>query len=1063
MKFDLTQPGLYYLLNTPEIQAELKKLNLTEKALYEQKVDTDAIARMMARKISDEVERFIADKLDKASKEDNKKPNWIHEAIKSLPDMPDIKEFAAQAIPADESVKKQILTEIKLLSDASETVRPTTGLMESELIVPNGRSPQLGSEISHELKSCERADWLVSFIKLRAIRAFYPQLQQYCGKANPDGSPRLRVATTTYIGATDPEALRLLFNLPNTQVKVCFNTSQTRLHAKAYIFHRKTQFGSAYIGSANLSTPALSSGLEWTVKVAQQEIPHLWERSIVEFESCWNDPNFELCTIDDLDRIKDALANSKVITKRAPGASDDHLRTYFAFHPHAYQAKMILELKAEREAGKTRHLIASATGTGKTIVAAFDYAEMAKTLGRNPRLLFLAHRRDIIRHARDKYRAVLQNPQFGVLISGTDRFSSSNAEQIFCTVQSWKSHIRDELAPDFFDLIVMDECHRSAASSFQEILEFYGKAIEQGKTDILGLSATPFRTDGKGILDYFGGGFTHELSLAEAIEHGHIVPFTYFGIDDDVDYTSVVWGQGEEKAIEEILQNNGKHLQNVHQAAISHVADLKQLRAIGFCAGLKHARAACDYFNAKGIPSVVLSGESTDQERTKVVDQMSELTPGVNVIFTADLFNEGVDVPCVNAVFMMRPTNSPVIFLQQLGRGLRHAPLQYGKEDLLVLDFVGNHNEKYKGFDRFRFLSTRRDIPVGDQIRQGMPFVPAGCAITLTEQAREKILKNITAHLKSLRGNALKQHLITTIREAKQHLPLARLMEEISVESPAPIYNYTLPAALESVALNVAGPDEENGRKLNAMAQMDCPWMIHAWSKILKGQTHDMSPEDVRMAKFFLLSSFNDKVKPKTVDAVWHEFAQQNGLFRDILEFLEWRTTKVVPATRITFDETSKYLELHRSYNSKQISAAIGSSGMTIQSGVFFNEERQTDSFFITRLKNEKEFSPTTMYKDHAKSQTIIHWESPNSTKIDSLVGRRYTTNTTRKMLFIRQSKKTVYDITGEYQTRSTTSNYIFVGPVKRVIEYSGECPIGIDYELEYPLPADVYEFTRGA
>ena len=370
MKFDLTQPGLYYLLNTPEVKAEIERLNLGEKATYEEKTDADTIARMMARAISDEIEKFIADKLKEEAAKKDRSDDWVHDALKNLPETIELKNAAARTLPAEGTTDKNILKEIKLIPDADETERPNTDLTESELIVPNGRSLQLGNEIERELKSCESADWLVSFIKLKAIRAFYPQLQQFCGRANADGSPRLRIATTTYMGATDLEALKLLFKLPNTELKVCFNTSQTRLHAKAYIFHRKTQFGSAYIGSANLSSQALTSGLEWTIKVAQQEIPHLWARSIVEFESCWNDENFETCTEGDIDRIRAALNDNRVqIATCKKTVSDESLRSYITIHPHSYQAKMVAELAAERGLGKHRHLIASATGTGKTIVA----------------------------------------------------------------------------------------------------------------------------------------------------------------------------------------------------------------------------------------------------------------------------------------------------------------------------------------------------------------------------------------------------------------------------------------------------------------------------------------------------------------------------------------------------------------------------------------------------------------------------------------------------------------------------------------------------------------------
>lgn len=1065
MKYDLSKPGLYYLLNTPEVKSELEKLHLDTKASFEKKPDPDMIAKLMAKAISEEVEKYIADKLKVESAKTDKADEWIYEALRELPERVELKEAARKNLPANEIEERQILKEIKLMDNADDTERPTTELTESELIVPNGRSIQLGNEISKELKSCETADWLVSFIKLKAIRAFYPQLQQFCGKANFDGTPRLRIATTTYMGATDVEALKLLFALPNTQIKVCFNTSQTRLHAKAYIFKRKTQFGSAYIGSANLSSAALSSGLEWTVKIAQQEVKHLWERAVAEFDTCWNDENFELCNADSVDRIREALNDNRISFSSAKKrVSDESLRTYITIHPHSYQKKMIAELAAEREAGKHRHLIASATGTGKTIVAAFDYAYTAKKLGKNPKLLFLAHRKDIVEQAREKYRAVLQQPLFGALISETDDFDSSQANQIFCTVQSWLTHVCHKVDRNFFDLIVMDECHHAAASTYKEIIDFYSPRIDAGRADLLGLSATPFRADGKDIRQLFGGDFTHELSLAEAIEHGHIVPFTYFGVDDDVDYSKVTWGQGDAKQVEEILHDNGKHLQNVHQTVIKHVPDLNALRAVGFCAGLAHARAARDCFNQQGIKSVVLSGESSAAERAEAMRAIEKMDPEVKVIFTADLFNEGVDIPSVNTVLMMRPTNSPLIFLQQLGRGLRIAPPQYQKDDLLVLDFVGNHNAKYKGFERYLFMSTRKDIPLQEQIKSGMPFVPAGCSITLTKQSQIKVLRNIQEHMATLRGNTLKAHLINVIRAAKTHLPLRRLMDEISASSPAPIFRCTTPASLEREALGIDGPDDDLGKKFNALSQTDSPAMINAWIKLLSGNTEGMSPEDVRTAKFFLLSSFDQGVTISNLDAIWHRTLSWTGMSRDLKEFLEWRQSKCTPMQRIVFPQTSNYLELHRSYNSKQIAAALGTEGMTIQGGVYFSKKSNCDSFFITRLKSDRDFSPTTMYKDHAKSQSIFHWESPNNTTLSSAPGQRYVSNEFSKMLFIRQSKKQMMDITGSYPLGSQmTSNYIFLGPVKNVLSHEGECPIGIDYELQYSIPADVYEYARSA
>ncbi len=239
--------------------------------------------------------------------------------------------------------------------------------------------------------------------------------------------------------------------------------------------------------------------------------------------------------------------------------------------------------------------------------------------------------------------------------------------------------------------------------------------------------------------------------------------------------------------------------------------------------------------------------------------------------------------------------------------------------------------------------------------------------------------------------------------------------------------------------------------------------MINAWIKVLSGSTEGMTPDDIKYAKFFLLSAFDSRVKMDNVDEVWNKIMARTGVNRDLCEFLEWRQSKCAPLNYQVFPETSKYLELHRSYNSKQIYAALGTNGMTQMGGVYYSRIRRADAFFITRLKGDRDFSPTTMYKDHAKSQTIFHWESPNNTTLISEPGKRYISDDCVKMLFIRQSKRKQMDITGSYPIGNHTSNYVFLGPIRRVLSHEGECPIGIDYELEYPIPADVYEYARGA
>lgn len=1060
MKSDLSKSGLFFLLNTPELRERLRNLQLLEgRAVFDEKVDPAIISRLVSKTISEEIEQYIADKISNLSEEELKTPNWINKIVNEIPGHGGLSE---NTIPIDDKVLK----EIKISRDAAKTSRPTTELNECTLVVPNGRTPNLGNEIRLELKSADHADWLVSFIRLSAIKAFYPELQAFCGQSNSDGIPRLRIATTTYIGATELKALELLFNLPNTEIKICFNTSQTRLHAKAYLFRRQSAFSTAYIGSANLSAPAMSSGMEWTVKVAQSEIPYLYSQAVQAFEGCWNDQNFELCTKEDLPRIKDALKASQIKMSQAePREEGDYLRSVVLL-PHPFQVKMLESLSAEREEGKSRHLVVSATGTGKTMVAAFDYAKQISSLGRYPKLLYIVHRKDILIGAAKKYRAVLRNGNFGYVPSNGETLTSENGNQVFCTPQTWKNHFKDngQYTADFFDVIVMDECHHSEAKSYQELLEYYKESIDQGKTDLLGLTATPFRTDGEDIRPFFGGDFTHELSLSEAIENGHIVPFNYFGIDDDTDFTDVEWGSGaSEGEIEAAIAHNGQYLPHVYQTLTEYVQSTDTLRGIGFCAGLEHAKRACDYMNEKGVKSAFLSGSSSPEERKKVIDDMSAIPPKTNMVFVADLFNEGVDIPCVNTALMMRPTNSPLVFIQQLGRGLRVAPVEYGKNELLVLDFVGNHNSKFKGFSRYVQMSTRNDIPIDKQIEMGMPFLPSGCSITLTRQAREKVLRNIKDYTAALRGQTLKRHLVECIRNAGQEMDLKELMNILSVESPAPIYKVSRPSLLNAEALQGQTIEDDKYKNFNNIAQNDSRAMLELWVKLLNGQETGISPQDIQTAKFFLLSAFYPSINLSQTDSTWNNFVSQHGMVKDMLDFLKWRASRIEPLQIITFPKTGNFLELHRTYNSKQISAAIGQNGSVIMQGINYNRHTQLDSFFVTINKSETEFTPSTMYQDYAKSPKIFHWETPSRMTTDTREVQRYLDDNSTKMIFIRQNKKANLDVTGQYDISNSTSYYTFLGPVKKALGHENENPVGIDFEMEYEIPADVFAYAKGS
>jgi HKD family nuclease len=377
-------------------------------------------------------------------------------------------------------------------ADPMETaaLRPDTPLARSALLTGARLDPSLASQLSKEFAAADRVDILCSFIKWSGIRLLMDALRVLTATPHPDG-PRLRVISTSYMGATDANAIEALRDLPNTQVKVSYDTERTRLHAKAYLVHRTTGFGSAYIGSANVSRAALSEGLEWTSKISQYELPHLWQKIVATFETYWNDDEFEAFDGNALPRLREAISR-----ERTRGTVEKSELPTFDLRPYPFQEEILDAMAAEREVqGKNRHLVVAATGTGKTMIAAFDYKRWSGT--RKPSLLFIAHREEILRQALGTYRAVLRDQNFGdILVGGT---TPEQYDHLFCSIHSYNSRDLHNLPADRFDYIVVDEFHHAAAPSYRRLLDTTRPRV------LLGLTATPERADGLDVLTPFGG------------------------------------------------------------------------------------------------------------------------------------------------------------------------------------------------------------------------------------------------------------------------------------------------------------------------------------------------------------------------------------------------------------------------------------------------------------------------------------------------------------------------------------------------------------------------------
>jgi superfamily II DNA or RNA helicase/HKD family nuclease len=640
--------------------------------------------------------------------------------------------------------------------DQQFPISPEMGLAVPWLFTAGKGSPSLLQEIRRELASSDQVDILVSFITVSGVRKLQDVLEQITAKggAQTQGQAqpktRLRILTTTYTGATEARALDELARLPGCEVRVSLDGRRTRLHAKAWLFQRKTGFGSAYVGSANLSGAALTGGLEWTVKLTQRAQEALFSRAVAHFETLWADSEFQSY---DPDNVEHRQALAAALGRESFSSETAATISFFDLQPKTYQQEMLEQLIAERAHGRTRNLLVAATGTGKTVVAAFDYRNTCRTEGGRPRLLFVAHREEILRQAMRTYREVLREPEFGELLTGG--YQPERWDHLFATIDSVTS--RDLLATvgaDYWHTVVVDECHRLAADRF----DAFAKAVRP--TVLLGLTATPERSDGQPISQYFDerpdGSPAVELRLWHALDLQLLAPFEYYACDDATDFSSVPWDRpGEREAVDNLVTGNDVRARLVVNEWRRLAADAKQSRAIVFCVSVAHAEFMTGWFNRVGLPAACVVGTTPSEERRRAPQRL--LSGELCALVTVDLYNEGIDLPMVDTLLLLRPTQSPVLFQQQIGRGLRLAP---GKESCLVLDFVGQHRTEFR-FDRLLSSLTglsRRELV--DGVENGFGSLPPGCHIHLQRQTREQVLQGLRA-LTSQNWRRLKTELQT--------------------------------------------------------------------------------------------------------------------------------------------------------------------------------------------------------------------------------------------------------------------------------------------------------------
>lgn len=911
---------------------------------------------------------------------------------------------------------------------------PLVPLLDTTLLTNAPGEPHVGRQIRAEIASADRIDVVMAFIRRTGILPLVEHLRAHVAAGRP-----LRVLTTTYTSSTEAEALDLLHDLGAT-VRVSYDTTSTRLHAKAWLFHRHSGYSTAYVGSSNLTHSAQVSGLEWNVRVSEARNRTVIEKVAAVFESYWEQPDFERY---DADRFL------KASQREQSGAT--YLLPPIELRLEPFQERLLEHIAIAREQGRHRNLLVSATGTGKTVMAAVDYARLRARMPR-ARLLFVAHREEILEQSRTTFRIALRDATFGEMWVGGQR--PRDFDHVFASIQSLSANSLEHLDPSHFDVVVVDEFHHAAASSYERLLH-HVQPIE-----LLGLTATPERSDGLPVLQWFDHHIAAELRLWDAIDQHRLVPFAYYGIADTLDLRDIPWRRGrgyDVQVLSGVITSTDVWARRVLQECTRHLGVLDRVRALGFCVSVDHARYMARVFTDAGVSAQAIWSETPDADRRHALAALK--SGSLSVLFAVDLFNEGVDVPQIDALLMLRPTDSPVLFLQQLGRGLRKAP---GKSLCTVLDFVGQHRREFRFHRRYGALLGGSRLQVERQVEQDFPFLPAGCHMQLDRVARERVLENIRLAVPSLWRE--KANELARLAEHQVHITLSEYLTESGLELEDVYRGDRGWSSLREAArlpVKASGAHEVALRRAcGRLLHVDDHERLDTWRAWLAADTPPdvslASPREFRLLRM-LLAAVLDTVADASLSVadgaqmLWAH-PQVCGELRELFDVLAARISHLSHPLASRLDVP---LRTHARYTRTEIMAACAGVELVRarpwREGVYFARDVGADLLAFTLDKTDGQFSPTTRYRDYAISRELVHWESQSGTRADSPTGRRYREHVAQGSgiwLFARLNV--------------SERAFTFLGPATYV-KHDAELPMGITWRLQHALPGDLFQAFAAA
>lgn len=1056
-------PGVYETLISEAIQERLIDKSAKGYHIAKEKIDSADSNTFFANYLAGIVSNILKDikrnNSNETISEQIKRNNEIFQFIQDKWEV----DLSADMLSVEKEFLRGIYTTVGLTKEEVEkraSIHPSSGYRVSNLFIGSNRDLSIDEEMRRDILTSDNIDLMVSFILFTGLRLIIEELEKFVKKGG-----RLRVITTTYMGNSDPKALKRLLELKelgDVEIKVSYTATQERLHAKAYLFNRKNGLNTAYIGSSNLSKSAFTKGLEWNMRVTSIENKHIIEKAQASFDSYWNNENFEAIENEkDLRKFENAISQER---HKQVGDYGDCSDIVVRFERKTHQIKVLEQLQYEREViGSYRNLIIAATGTGKTAISAFDFKdynkEFRKLHKRNARLLFVVHREQILKQARATFRSVMADGNFGEIWTGNIRPSDEGSlEHLFVTVQTFSSRLEDfkRLGEKYYDYIVIDEVHHATADTYRKVFEIFSPEI------LIGLTATPERMDGKLIAPDFNDRFAAEIRLYDALNQQLLCPFQYFCVTDEyVDLSNITFRGGvyDTSELSAALMNKAR-IETIDRALNKYLTEPNEVKAVCFCVTIKHANFMAEMLGQK-YKAVAMTSENKSSHK----DILAKFCRGeINYLCVVDIMNEGYDIPEIDTVLFLRPTESLTIFLQQLGRGLRIAD---GKTELTVLDFIAQANKLYDYESRFRALTGSDRKTTEDGIKNGFTFMPRGCSIEMEKVARERILetvRNCVFNLKRIRSEIRNFEYNT----GKQ-LTISNFLNYYDLDAYA-LYNKSdkgWSALKRSVGLLKDTPSVlqlEAEKYLYQFLHINDSAFIKVIRRVVQSDfsnavINELPSHYVKMIYYNLFFKKLQKLNEDTqenftteIDAIC-ALAGMDSLKQELLEILDYIEHKINRIMKPLCDELD--FNLYGLYSRDEINIiADGNIARgSYMAGKYDIRKYKIQMLFCTINKSDKEYSAETMYEDYAINPTTCHWQSQNSTRADSDAGRLYTEqsqNGWRFLLFVRDTKSNSYGFTNPYYCLG------FID----FIDAKGECPMIINWKMREPIPASIFEIA---